>query len=627
MTRGFLSDVLAKWKRFRWQGLVKVWAMFMAIALVLLVESLGVHYGATRFDITYLDRDKAIPAADAIAGEKATNLLVIDSSQEGVSDAESMLDRVLLDMKVPTVTVDLAQGDEIPTLKQYQTMVIAMPNLDPLGEHVLQIMQWVKKGGGVMFAMTPERTGYLDVIGPQIGIESSAYKYVVTEGITPSKDFMLGGGQTYMFSDPFKSSLSVALNDRAQVEAVSSNGRTPLVWRSSVESGTAVMCNIGIYVKMVRGFYASAFSLLSSAMAYPVINSAAFYLDDFPSPVPVPSGNGKYIKRDYNMSISEFYSQVWWPDLVRLAERYGIRFTGVMIENYGDDTKNDPVRQTDNTQFEYYGGLLLRQNGEIGYHGYNHQPLVLPNTDYGNEYPYVQWPNRKAIVDSLNELIAFQKAVLPAATSSVYVPPSNILSSEGRKIIGEDVPQIRAIASMAFPPDSSLEYVQEFGVAADGVVEAPRIVSGSMVNNSYMRLAAVSELNMHYVSTHFMHPDDLLDEDRGAKEGWETYRKGLEDYLDWLEQSAPSIRMQTGTECAAAVQRFSGLTVSMATSDDSWDLHLGNLIDQGWLMFRANNGTPGRVRGGSLTKLTGNLYLLKSTSATVHIERKTGGEA
>ena len=625
MTRGFLSDVLAKWKRFRWQGLVKVWAVFMAIALVLLVESLGVHYGATRFDITYLDRDKAIPAANAIAGEKATNLLVIDSSQEGVSDAESMLDRVLLDMKVPTVTVDLAQGDEIPALKQYQTMVIAMPNLDPLGEHVLQIMQWVKKGGGVMFAMTPEKTGYLDVIGPQIGIESSAYKYVATEGITPSEDFMLGGGQTYTFSDPFKSSLSVALNDRAQVEAVSSNGRTPLVWRSSVESGTAVMCNIGIYGKVFRGFYASAFSLLSSAMAYPVINSAAFYLDDFPSPV--PSGNGKYIKRDYNMSISEFYSQVWWPDLVRLAERYGIRFTGVMIENYGDDTKDDPVRQTDNAQFEYYGGLLLRQNGEIGYHGYNHQPLVLPNTDYGNEYTYVQWPNRKAIVDSLNELIAFQKAVLPAATSSVYVPPSNILSSEGRQIIGEDVPQIRAIASMFLPSDSSLSYVQEFGVAADGVVEAPRIVSGNMVNNSYMRLAAVSELNMHYVSTHFMHPDDLLDEDRGAKEGWETYRKGLEDYLDWLEQSAPSIRMQTGTECAAAVQRFSGLTVSMATSDDSWDLHLGNLIDQGWLMFRANNGTPGRVRGGSLTKLTGNLYLLKATSATVHIERKTGGEA
>lgn len=626
MIRGFLSDVLAKWKRFRWQGLVKVWAVFMAIALVLLVESLGVHYGATRFDITYLDRAKAIPAANAIAGEKATNLLVVDSSQEGVSDAEAMLDQILLDMKVPTTTVDVAdENAEFPALNHYSTIVVAMPNLDRLGEHMLQIMQWAKKGGGVMFAMTPEKTGYLDVIGPQIGIESSAYEYVLTKGITPSKDFMLGGGQTYTFSDPFESSLSVALHDRAQVKAVSSNGRTPLIWSTFVNSGSAVVCNIGIYGKVLRGFYASAFSLLGSATAYPVINSAAFYLDDFPSPV--PSGNGKYIKRDYNMSIAEFYSQVWWPDLVRLAERYGIRFTGVMIENYGDDTKDDPVRQTDGAQFEYYGGLLLRQNGEIGYHGYNHQPLVLPNTDYGKEYAYVQWPNRKAIVDSLNELIAFQKDVLPAATSSVYVPPSNILSQEGRKIIGEDVSQIRAIASTYMPSDSSLTYVQEFGVAADGVVEAPRIVSGGMVGDMYMRLAAVSELNMHYVSTHFMHPDDLLDEDRGAKEGWKKYYQGLENYLDWLESSAPSIRMRTGTECAAAIQRFSGLTVSMETSDDSWDLKLGNLTDQGWLMFRANNGTPGRVRGGSLTKLTGNLYLLKATNATVHIERKTGGEA
>ena len=198
MIRGFLSDVLAKWKRFRWQGLVKVWAVFMAIALVLLVESLGVHYGATRFDITYLDRAKAIPAANAIAGEKATNLLVIDSSQEGVSDAESMLDRVFLDMKVPTVTVDLAQDGEIPALKQYQTMVIAMPNLDSLGEHVLQIMQWVKKGGGVMFAMTPEKTGYLDVIGPQIGIESSTYEYVATEALHRPRILCWGGADIHV---------------------------------------------------------------------------------------------------------------------------------------------------------------------------------------------------------------------------------------------------------------------------------------------------------------------------------------------------------------------------------------------------------------------------------------------
>lgn len=447
----------------------------------------------------------------------------------------------------------------------------------------------------------------------------------MTKGIKPARDFMLGGGHTYMFSGPFKSSLSLNLNEKAAVEAVSANGHTPLIWSADVRSGRTVTCNIGIYGKVVRGFYASAFSLLGSATAYPVINSAAFYLDDFPSPV--PSGDATYIKRDYGMSIADFYSKVWWPDLTKLAERYGIRFTGVMIENYGDDTKDAPVRQKDESHFIYFGGLLLKQNDEIGYHGYNHQPLVLPNTDYGDEYAYHQWPNRKAVVASLRELIAFQKSVLPAATASVYVPPSNILSKEGRQTIGRDVPEIRTIASTYLLSDSKLPYVQEFGVADDGIVEAPRIVSGGMVGDDYMRLAAESELNMHFVSTHFMHPDDMLDPDRGAKEGWAVYRKGLENYLDWLEASAPSIRMQTGTECASAVQRFSGLTVKMRESANEWEFDLGNFKDQAWLLLRANHGTPGRIQGGSMIRMTGNLYLIKATDSTVHVERKAGGAA
>ena len=611
--------VIRFWNRFRWKSLVRVWAVFMAIALVLLVETLGIHYGATRFSLTYMARNEAVPAQNAIMKEKPTNLMIVDSSQEGVDGAEAMLSHVMLDMKIRTTTVDLA------TTKPYRTVLIVMPRLDSLGDKLLSIMSWVEKGGSVMFAMTPEKTGYLDMIGPQIGIESSSYDYVMTKGIKPNRDFMLGGGHDYAFSSPFKSSLSLNLNDKAVVEAVGSNGHTPLVWHTDIGSGSSVMCNIGIYDKVLRGFYAAAFSLLGTATAYPVINSAAFYLDDFPSPV--PSGDGRYIKRDYDMGIADFYSKVWWPDLTKLAERYGIRFTGVMIENYGDGTKNTPVRQTDTSQFSYFGGLLLKQNGEVGYHGYNHQPLVLPNTDYGNEYAYKQWPSRKAIANSLKELIAFQKSVLPAATSSVYVPPSNILSKEGREVIGRDVPEIRAIASTYLPSGSALPYVQEFGVADDGIVETPRIVSGSMVGDDYMRLAAVSELNMHFVSTHFMHPDDMLDPDRGAKEGWATYKKGLEDYLNWLEASAPSIRMQTGTECASAVQRFSGLTVTMKETPEAWELDLGDFKDQGWLLFRANHGAPGGIRGGSMTKLTGNLYLIEATDATVRIERKTGGAA
>ena len=174
-----------------------------------------------------------------------------------------------------------------------------------------------------------------------------------------------------------------------------------------------------------------------------------------------------------------------------------------MIENYEDAVnQTEPARQADTTQFRYFGGMLLQMGGELGFHGYNHQPLALWDTDYGTLYDYKTWKNKETLVASLNELIAFQDEVLPNAHGSVYVPPSNILSARARQLIGTDVPRIKTIASTYFEDGTDLPYVQEFGVASDGIVEQPRIVSGGMVDDSYMRLAAVSELNMHLSLIH-----------------------------------------------------------------------------------------------------------------------------
>ena len=49
----------------------------------------------------------------------------------------------------------------------------------------------------------------------------------------------------------------------------------------------------------------------------------------------------------------------------------------------------------------------------------------------------------------MDELIAFQKTVLPHTDGSVYVPPSNILSAAGRQVLGSKVPQIRDFSEAA----------------------------------------------------------------------------------------------------------------------------------------------------------------------------------
>ena len=613
--------------RFRWMGLLVVWAVFIAMAAVLLVERAGVQYSAGQHKLGMLAANDAVPASSAIFGQKPTCLVITDSDQDSVDDVKDQFDQILLDMKIAHRDVDIATdgADAIPSLTSFDRVIVLMPSLDGLGTHLTDLMSWVSAGGSLMLGMTPDNSNYLQAIASKLGIESAGYDYAKAESIVPSEDFMLGGGERYEFSDPFDSSLSVSLRDTAHVWAKTGDAGTPLIWSNDCGSGHTVVCNIGIYDKVMRGFYASAISLLGDATAYPVINSAVFYLDDFPSPV--PSGDGTYIKRDYGLSIADFYAKVWWPDLQKLAQKYGIRYTGVMIENYEDAVnQTEPARQADTTQFRYFGGMLLQMGGELGFHGYNHQPLALWDTDYGTLYVYKTWKNKETLVASLNELIAFQDDVLPNAHGSVYVPPSNILSVRARKLIGADVPRIKTIASTYFEDGTDLPYVQEFGVASDGIVEQPRIVSGSMVDNPYMRLAAMSELNMHYVSTHFMHPDDLLDPDRGARQGWEVYKGGLTDYLDWLTKSAPDLRRQTGSECSGAIQRFSSVTVSVNTSADAWTLNLGHFHDEAWLMFRANNGEPGAVAGGEIKHLTGNLYLVKATDKTVTIARREGGD-
>ena len=618
---------MKRWKEwlqdFRWQKLLIVWGVFLLIALVLFAERSGVTYSQVHFKVNYLAKEQTMPKKDALADEKKECLLIWNSESDVSAEAKEVFDAVMLDMKVGTRAVDLS-AQELPNLAEYKTAVILLQTLDDLGDGLVDLMSWVEQGGSALFGVMPDKTGYLDVIAAKMGIQSSSWEYKMVESIVPSEGFMLGGGQRYELSDPYESAQSVALREEAKIYAETGDEGVPLIWANDAGKGRIVVDNIGVYERVLRGVYASSYSLLQSAAAWPVINSAVFYLDDFPSPV--PGGDGKYIRRDYGLSIADFYARVWWPDIVQLAEKYGIHHTGVMIENYEDDTLSSPQRQSDSERFRYYGGLLLRQGGELGYHGYNHQPLVLPDTDYGNLYDYHQWPNADAITAAMNELIAFQEEVLPYAKGSVYVPPSNIMSAEGRKVLAETVPQIKTIASTYFEDGTSLPYVQEFDVAEDGIVEQPRIVSGGMVGDTYMRLAAFSELNFHFVSTHFMHPDDLLDEDRGAAEGWEVYKSGLEDYLSWLEEAAPDIRKQTGTECSGAVQRFSALTVSMQETEDSWQLGLGNFVDEAWLLFRANEGAPGRISGGTLTHLAGNLYLLKAENSTVTIERQ-GGES
>lgn len=601
---------------FQFKGILVILGCFLMMAVILFAERAGIRYQEKKRQISYIDRDRIVTEKEVASSLKKSCLVLMDSSQEESIQAWTQFQQTFMDMRVGTEVVDL-QKQTLPELEPYETVTVLLRSLEPLKENVLDLCSWVKEGGSVLFALTLQKETYVSMIEQKLGIISSGYQNAEVSSIYFEKDFLIGGGRSYAITDPFDSAWEVQLDETARVYArIGDENGMPLIWERNYGKGKFVIDNFGLTEKAVRGFYAASYSLLTDAGVYPVINGSVFYLDDFPSPV--PGGDGTYVRRDYNTSIAEFYSNVWWPDMMTLAAKHGVKYTGVIIENYEDNTDENITEQTDVQRFQYFGNMILHQGGELGYHGYNHQPLSLSNVDYGTVLPYKTWTSLDAMEKAVDELIRFGKKMFPATELSVYVPPSNVLSEEGRKLLGEKFPEIRSIASNYF--SGEFAYVQEFETAEDGIVEQPRIISGAVIDD-YMQMAALSELNMHFVNSHFMHPDDLLDEDRGAALGWEKLKKRLDEYMTWLNESAEELRNLTGSELAGAVQRYGALTVDKEITEKEIRLHLGHLYDEAYLMVRINEGKPGDVTGGELVNITGNLYLLRAEESEVVIAR------
>ena len=612
-----VSKALHKIKHLiRFRRLQIAFAAFLALGFVLTAERANVRYQAYEARLEILESGAF--AAGEQEARRPDSLLIYHNENEVSAYIREEFSQVLDGMKISYDEADLAVSRELHP-EHYDKISIALNDLSLLGDTIFDLLDWVRDGGSLLFLFPMDNNGSLQVVSGELGIRENSYEYTMVESLRFTSDIMLGGmDKEYRITDPFESSMTVILDEDCTVHMTAGGERAlPLLWETGRGEGKIVVMNLGIIEKAYRGFYSAAYSLLGDSCLYPVINGSAFYLDDFPSPV--PGGDSQYIQRDYGMDIATFYSNVWWPDVLSLAEDYGIRYTGVVIEDYSDLTEPPLVRYQDIYRFRYFGNQVLQNQGEIGFHGYNHMPLCLESFDYKGVYSYEKWPSVDAMLSSLTELNDFCASLFPDETFQVYVPPSNILSEEGRQMIGELFPQIRTIASIYFPGE--FVYTQEFMVSEDGVIETPRIISGCMIDD-YMEIAALSELNFHFINSHFQHPDDVLDPDRGAESGWETMFARLTEYVDWLYTAAPDIRNLTGSEMAAAVQRYYYVNPRVEHREEEMIITLDSFADEAWFFLRANDWEPGEVTGGSLTRLTGNLYLLQAEKQQVTIGKE-----
>lgn len=559
------------------------------------------------------------PKQNAISQEEIAKLvrerflILHDSKDESSMAIARNVEQVLRYMKKEYELADVKQFSKPDP--QYMTVIVTIENLDMLA-NLDAMMEYAHNGGNVFFSRTPEYNDSLYRIYRKLGINSINLP-IVTNGIQMTSNLLIKGEDAKIGADAIvNSSIPVELNRQAKVHAVSADNM-PLLWETRYGQGKLMVYNgTNMQSAMNRGLIAGGISLLNPDFMYPIFNMKVMYIDDFPAPF--RQGIEPSIYREYRKDIPSFFRDVWWPDMIKLAADYDVTYTGAIINTYNNRVAPPFTDEegTDSNNLITYGRDLLKMGGELGIHGYNHQSLVT-DQETASHYEYKAWPDEASMTESLTYLDNYIKKVFSAYDIQTYVPPSNVLGEEGRRALKKSFPDLRIIASLYAESDSTHEYIQEFSVAEDGIVELPRITSGysrTDIQDWYITNAITSI----GVFSHFVHPDDVLDKERSNNKSWSELVKDFQLMLEELYEQYPWLRSQTASEAATSLESYLQTDVYISHTDKKVTGYMNNFSEDMYYILRTNKKMTSLVNC-TVEKIEEGVYLVHATGAKFEI--------
>ncbi|GGF92541.1 DUF2194 domain-containing protein [Paenibacillus abyssi] len=551
------------------------------------------------------------PAALQPSG--APYCIAFDSSNEESARLKNNAERVLQYMKKPVRVFDMsARGIELPGC---QAAIIALSELNKLG-NIDELARYVESGGYAFLMSRPELEDAFYRIYRKLGIndigDASAQQGIMLH------DNVLIGESGLALDETFMNNFvnHVQLDNTARLLASTAN-RTPLLWEYAYGGGKFMVFNGSMLAeKYNRGIVAGAISLLEPDFIYPVFNAKLMYIDDFPAPV--PTGLNPSIYRTYKRDISRFFRDIWWPDMIKLARQADLKYTAVVIQTYTDHVEppfDQPIDQDQNGLI-IYGREVLKSGGEIGIHGYNHQSLQT-NPDIADNYGYNTWSSMEAMAASIEEVVSYVGEALSGYQLLSYVPPSNMLDEVGREALKKSWPSLAVISSLYGEDQSGMSYIQEFEVAPDGILEMPRITSGYF-ERPFDRWAEANTITSIGVFSHFIHPDDIMDEIRSNHLSWDQLYDSFLQLLKRIDRMYPWLRASTSAEAAIAVESVLTSRVDLNRDGNAITGQITPFKEEAHFILRTSRKI-GLTKNSEAKKIDKDTYLVKVHKAGFEI--------
>lgn len=479
-------------------------------------------------------------------------LIVSNNEEPNSRKTEEQLKATLDFMKKDYRIISINQ--QVKNLSDYDCIFLTFERFDFL-KNLSDYIDYVDAGGNLVFLVRPIVDKSFGTISGLIGIKNYTKNVINTKGIKVVSDVMMGAnGFESKTENILNSSINLELNSDIE-PLLKSYTDVPLLWEKDYGRGHFIVFN-GTFLneKNNRGILAGIIGIGKDNLIYPIINVKMLHIDDFPAPI--PAGRDEKIYEEFSRDIPQFYKEVWWTDMIKISKKFDIKYSSFAIESYNDNTTLPLVKgdSKDMQNLLIYGKELLGIGGEMGLHGYNHQSLALQGF-IKQDLGYTPWKSENDMSGSIKELVRFMKSVFSQYSFRAYVPPSNILSPEGRKAVIAANPDLKIISSVYLPNNERDEYAQELSIADDGIIEFPRISAG-YENKDETMWSIYNGVNLYGLFAHFVHPDDVLDPGRNGGKSWDQLSKEFTSMIGEVTQSYKWLRSFTISSASQELVKY-----------------------------------------------------------------------
>ena len=601
------------------------------ILIIILFVAIAVQFGRSGqfnqiFSLKQSNEQEQQEIINSIIPDEYQSIVVLYSlTDEG---SLSLYDNVLNTFDMARLNYKMIEissselSSELMGLTSEDLLIISTENLTEMKDPSL-IRKFIGDGGRAVFLVRSYYPEFDDMVGIK---ENDGFLDEGVYGIGFEKSFFPGLDEINLKNGKIPHSiLKVKITEDVEIVA-HANGNIPIMWTKEYKEGKLLYVNSTFLMdKANRGVLLNTLSYLGDYFVTTIFNGKVVNIDDFPAPIKF--GEDETIFKQYHMDNKSFYRYIWWSSLSNLAERFNLKYTGLIIGTYNLDTQLPlmPFYELEIEDIEFFGRKLNEVRGELGIHGYNHNSLALEEGIDFEDYGYSPWESLTAMETGLLQLKGQIEELFGDIRIHTYVAPSNLITADGKLAVKNVFEDVEVFAGVYTGDEEKGLLIQEFGPDPDieGVYGFPRLSAGYEYSQDLM-WDIYNGIAHFGIVNHFIHPDDLLDPERSKGMKWDKLDQNLNNIFSDIYERFPFLNAYTNIEAIDAYKKYENVKVYVHHADDVINIDYESMLPPISHFVYLKDKRIVTIEGGEFLVIDQEmgLYLVISNQAKVTIKLK-----